>query len=154
VLLPADRSCDGATALSALQLSPPCRVRWSARVGWALCGHSAAPEADQADIAFDSTSQPTEAAAAEAIGDSPGAHDRPPGVIQGDSQHASLLATEHAAMADSSEVPPRRAGSSLPRSEKQAVGMMCKQLLDCGRLLWLRQHGFEVCFMKSSHVSM
>ncbi len=154
MLLPADSSCDGVTALSMLQLIPPCRVKWSGCVGWALCGHSAAPEADHADAARDSASQPTEAVAAEAISDSPGAHDRPPGVIQHESQHASLRVPEHPAVEDCSEKPSRRAGSSIPRAEKQAVGMMCKQLLDCSRLLWLRQHGFEVCSAKPSHVSM
>ena len=144
MLSSADRSHVFVTVLSFVTRPPMLCLRWSAHAGWALCGHSAAPEADPADVIFESASQP-EAAATAAIRASSGGDDRPAVANQDGSQHASLQTSQHSAVEDCSEEPPRRAGSSIPRAEKQAVGMMCKQLLDCGRLLWLRQHGFEVC---------
>lgn len=38
----------------------------------------------------------------------------------------------------------QHAGKSLSRQERIGVGQKCKQLMDQGRLLWLRQHGFQV----------
>lgn len=38
----------------------------------------------------------------------------------------------------------RHAGGSLSRAERIGVGQKCKQLIDQGRLEWLRQQGFQV----------
>ena len=116
-------------------------MRRFACVGWALCGHNAAPEASHVDIAADSESQHDVAAVS---GSPPEAIAGPMVAGQNGRELTSSVGGEWSAVEDSSDEPPRRAGCSIPRAEKQAVGMMCKQLLDCGRLLWLRQHGFEV----------
>ncbi|KAJ7524021.1 hypothetical protein O6H91_18G073300 [Diphasiastrum complanatum] len=36
----------------------------------------------------------------------------------------------------------------LDKRERKALGMKCKQILDCGRLLWLKQNGLEVKFVQ------
>ena len=53
---------------------------------------------------------------------------------------------------------PESAGTGAPadvlsRDERQRIGMLCKRLIDYGRLQWLRQQGFEaeaVCFVDSA----
>ena len=119
------------------------RQSCSMRAGWALCGHNAAPIADAAEPAVDSIEQPV-AAERVPVSKSPENCASPAHTALKLSQHVTSPASDQLAADDSGAEPPHRAGSSIPRAEKQAVGMLCKQLLDCGRLLWLRLQGFEV----------
>lgn len=113
--------------------------------GWALCGHNAAPQADGAVPPSGSKSQP-DASKPAASSNSSDSCARPACAGLDGSQRASLpVSYQQSAVEESHGEPPQRVGSSISRAEKQVVGMMCKQLLDCGRLLWIMGQGLKVC---------
>ena len=112
--------------------------------GWALCGHNPVPALDVADPTYGGSSRPDAAQPTECQSVN-GTRLKLPESAQENGQ-TSLSSSDSGADSDSCRAEPRsRVGSSIPRAERRSIGLMCKQLLDCGRLLWLRQQGFEVC---------
>ena len=49
--------------------------------------------------------------------------------------HKDVFQTTRAALA-----------AAIPREDRRAIGGACKHLIDHGRLLWLRQQGWQVIF--------
>ena len=113
--------------------------------GWALCGHNAGPSLDAATPACEGTLL-SDSAQLTAPNGMDGRCPERVDIAANANGRDSLPGSDCDADSDGGSAEPQfKVGSSIPRAERRCIGLMCKQLLDCGRLLWLRQQRLEVC---------
>lgn len=115
--------------------------------GWAFCGHGAPGEQAEDEIGDTNVAPAASVDQAAAV---VGAAEATAGGMNSDA--GALEAA--CAPASGQIVAPEQGANGLARSDRQEVGLLCKRLIDHGRVEWLRRHGLDatlVCYCEARH---